>query len=55
VRWRLSTTMAGALAPRTLAIVTISSHSKQWDRASFEIRVEEGYCRSNLLKIEIAE
>jgi hypothetical protein len=35
-------------------VVTIPSHHKQWGRASFEIRGEEGHYRSDLLKIEMA-
>jgi hypothetical protein len=45
--------MAGALAPRMLAVVTIPSHHTQWGKVSFEIKCERGRCYSNSLKIEI--
>jgi hypothetical protein len=48
------TTMAGALAPRVLALVTIPSHHEQWGRVSFEIRGEEGHCCSDSMMIEMA-
>jgi hypothetical protein len=50
----MSTTMVGALAPRMLAMVSIPSHHKQWGMARFENRGEEGCCRLNSLKIEMA-
>jgi hypothetical protein len=46
--------MAGALAPRALAMVTVPSHHKQWGKASFKIRGERGHCYSNSLKTEMA-
>jgi hypothetical protein len=46
--------MAGALAPRTLIVVTTPSHNKQWGMASFMFRGEEGHCCSDSLKIEMA-
>jgi hypothetical protein len=46
--------MVGALAPRVLATVVVPSDHEQGDRASFEIRGEEGCRRSNSSKIEMA-
>jgi hypothetical protein len=53
VRWWLLTTMAGALTPRALAMVIIPRHHKLGGRVSFEIRSDEGHCRSDSMKIEM--
>jgi hypothetical protein len=47
--------MAGALTLRALAMVTILGNHEQGDRVSFGIRGEEGRCRFDSLKIEMAE
>jgi hypothetical protein len=46
--------MAGALAPRALAGVTIPSHHEQWSKVRFRIRGEEECFCSDSLKIKIA-
>jgi hypothetical protein len=45
--------MVGALARRVLATVVVPGHHEQGDRASLEIRGEEGRCCSNSVKIEM--
>jgi hypothetical protein len=46
--------MVGALAPRVLAVVTTTSHHKQWSMVSLKIRGKEGRFYFDSLKIEIA-
>jgi hypothetical protein len=47
--------MAGALAPRMLAMVSTTSHHGQWSGESFKISGEEEHFCSISLKIEIAK
>jgi hypothetical protein len=54
MRRQLTAIMAGALAPRTLAAVSVTSHHRQWNRVSFKISGMEGRFYSNSLKIGIA-
>jgi hypothetical protein len=46
--------VARALTPRTLIAVTFPSHHKQWSRASFKIKGEEGRFCSDSLRIGLA-
>jgi hypothetical protein len=48
------TIMVRAPTPRSLVLVSATSHHEQWSGARFKISGKEGRFYSNLLKIEIA-